>query len=352
MTPVELALQIKEFARQLGFQLAGFTTPALPPHFNAYQRWLDENLHAGMAYLARPDAIVKRGDPRKILPECESILVLGIPYTPPGQLAPPDSLLAGRVAAYAWGEDYHDSLPPRLQLIVDFIEEKMGRSIPNRYYTDTGPLLERDLAQRAGLGWIGKNTCLISPGHGSYFLLAEILLGLALPPDVPIQTDHCGSCTRCIEACPTSCIRPDRTLDAGRCISYLTIENKESIPEDLRLQVQNWVFGCDICQMVCPWNIRFAPYQQADSAFSPRPGIPYPDLAEACQLTPEDFNTRFKNSPLKRAKRRGYLRNVLTVLGGSHHPGAIPAVKTASREEDSLIREHAEWALRQLEETL
>jgi epoxyqueuosine reductase len=163
-----------------------------------------------------------------------------------------------RVASYARGEDYHDVLPARMQELVRFIEEQVGGPVGNRYYTDTGPILERDLAQQAGIGWIGKNTCLIHPKQGSYFFLSEILLDLELEPDPPFTTDHCGTCTRCITACPTQCILPDRTLDATRCISYLTIELKDDIPVELREKVGDWAFGCDVCQMVCPWN-RFAP---------------------------------------------------------------------------------------------
>ena len=178
-----------------------------------------------------------------------------------------------RVASYALGDDYHDIIPPRLKLIVEFIEEQLGHPVPNRYYTDTGPILERDLAQRAGLGWIGKNSMLINPKAGSTFFLAEILLGIELEPDEAIITDHCGTCTRCLTACPTQCILPNRTLDARRCISYLTIELKDDIPEELRPLMKDWIFGCDICQQVCPWN-QFS--SQADSAFEPK--IPLPVL--------------------------------------------------------------------------
>ena len=178
---------------------------------------------------------------------------------------PPKKPPAGRVAAYAWGDDYHDTLPKKLQELAAFIEEQAGQPVANRFYTDTGPLLERELAQRAGLGWIGKNTHLINPKAGSFFLLAEILLDLELEPDPPFTSDHCGTCTRCIQACPTGCILPNRTIDARRCLSYLTIELKDDIPADLRPTLGNWVFGCDLCQMVCPWN-RFATREVARSS--------------------------------------------------------------------------------------
>jgi epoxyqueuosine reductase len=285
-----------------------------------------------------------------ILPECRSVLVLGTPYSNPKTVLPSDEQPPhGRVAAYAWGNDYHLVLPERLQALVKFIEAQVGQPIPNRWYTDTGPILERELAMRAGLGWIGKNTCLINPQSGSYFLLAEIMLGLDLPLDQPFATDQCGSCTRCIEACPTGCILPDRTLDAWRCISYLTIENKAEIPTELRTLTGNWVFGCDICQMVCPWNLRFAP-ETGDPAFAPRPEIPSPTLAEELILTPQGFNQKFKNSPLKRAKRRGYLRNLAVAAGNSGKAELLPALEHAQKNDEALICEHARWAAGRIKE--
>jgi len=244
---VPLKQSILEEAHRLGFILAGVTTPDPPPHFPAFENWLTQGRHADMAWLASERSRARRADPKQILPECKSILVLATPYNsanrPPISAhqvienANPSAEMGGPqggIAAYALGEDYHLVLPPRLQTLVQFIETQVGGPVPNRAYTDTGPLLERDLAQRAGLGWIGKNTCLIHPRAGSYFLLAEILLGLDLDPDPPFPTDHCGTCTRCLDACPTDCILPDRSLDARRCISYLTIENKADIPAGLR----------------------------------------------------------------------------------------------------------------------
>jgi epoxyqueuosine reductase len=239
-----------------------------------------------------------------------------------------------------------------------YIEQQVGQPVPNRWYTDTGPILERDLAQRAGLGWIGKNTCLIHPRLGSYFLLAEVLLGLDLEPDPPFLPDLCGTCTRCLEACPTSCILPDRTLDARRCISYLTIELKGPIPAELRPQMGEWVFGCDVCQEVCPWNQRFAVPEgeverQAVEVFTARPGVPHPSLAAELALAPEEFNRKFKGSPVKRAKRRGYLRNAAVALGnalaGQPDPGATAALREALLgDPEPLVRAHAAWALGRL----
>jgi epoxyqueuosine reductase len=223
----------------------------------------------------------------------------------------------------------------------------VGHPVPNRWYTDTGPLLERELAQRAGLGWIGKNTCLIHPGLGSYFLLSEILLGLELEPDEPFTAERCGSCTRCIQACPTGCILPDHTLDARRCISYLTIELKGSIPPELRSKIGGWVFGCDICQQVCPWN-RFA-IPTSDPAFTLHADLLGVDLSEELTLTPEAFNTKFRRSPIRRARRRGYMRNIAVVLGNNYDQGAVPAlVRALENDREALVRGHAAWALGQL----
>jgi epoxyqueuosine reductase len=342
-----LTQTIKAEAQRLGFSLVGVTTPDPPPHAAFYERWLAEGRHGSMGYLAEERARARRADPRRVMPECRSILVLGIPYNPPRPLEDEPGV-RGRVAAYAWGEDYHLILAEKLSALAAFIETEAGRPVQNRCYTDTGPILERDLAQRAGLGWIGKNSCLINPQKGSYFLLAEILLDLDLEPDPPFVTDHCGSCTRCLGACPTGCILPNRSLDARRCISYLTIELKDEIPADLREMIGEWVFGCDVCQQVCPWN-RFAA-ENGDPAFAPRQGLPQPNLAEELSLTPEAFNQKFKNSPVKRAKRRGYLRNVAVALGNSGDPAAAPALERALDDPEPLIRSHAAWALEKLKE--
>jgi epoxyqueuosine reductase len=204
------------------------------------------------------------------------------------------------------------------------------------------------MASRAGLGWIGKNTCLIDPHTGSYYLLGELFVNLALEPDAPFETDQCGSCHRCIEACPTDCILEDRAIDSRRCISYLTIENKGSIPLDLRPMLGNWVFGCDICQQVCPWNIRFARPEHA-TVLDPQLDNARPDLIAELRLSPQGFNRKFKHSPVRRAKRRGYLRNVAVALGNKKSPDAVPALLiTLQTEPEPLVRAHAAWALGQI----
>lgn len=343
-----LTQRIKAQAHTLGFTLVGVTTADPPAHLDVLEEWLAAGRHGEMGYLATEIARRRRADPRRILPECRSILVLGIPYDKPGDEPPAaEDRLQGRVAAYAWGEDYHEALKPRLQELVAFIEAEVGRAVPNRWYTDTGPILERELAQRAGLGWIGKNSMLIHPQHGSYYLLAEILLGIELDADDPVTADHCGTCTRCLEACPTACILPDRTLDARRCISYLTIELKSEIPTELRSGTGDWVFGCDVCQQVCPWNARFAA-PHGDPAFAPGAASARIDLGELLASTPQEFNRRFRLSPFKRPKRRGVLRNAAVALGNTGNAASLAILEKALQDSEPLVRGHAAWALGQI----
>lgn len=338
MSSNNLKQAIKEKARQLGFILAGVTSSEPLENFNIFQDWLNQNQHGEMKYLETERSQIRRKDPKQILPECKSILVLAIPYSP---INIENSEL--RIASYALGDDYHDVLPQKLKVIVEFIEEQLGEKIPNRYYTDSGPILERELAQRAGLGWIGKNSMLIHPQAGSTFFLAEILLGIELEPDEKFSTDHCGTCTRCITACPTNCILPNRTIDSNRCVSYLTIELKDEIPENIRNQMGNWIFGCDICQQVCPWN-RFA--QPADSAFETK--IPLPVLTSDLVLTSVEFNQRFKKSPVKRTKRRGFARNIAVAIGNQKNKKDIPVLQQALQDDESLIKTHVEWAIEKI----
>lgn len=343
---VELRQAIEDEAKRLGFHLFGVCAPMQPPHLGVFMRWLQAERQAEMEYLASPASKERRADPGKILPGCRSILVLGMHYPAPlPARSEKPAQLTGRIAAYAWGEDYHDLFLRRMQKLDAFIQVQVGDALQSRSYTDTGAILERDFAQLAGLGWIGKNTCLIHPRQGSFLLLAEILLTLDLPPDKPFTQDHCGSCTRCIEACPTGCIMPDRTLDSRRCISYLTIENKGPIPQDLRPLTGDWIFGCDICQQVCPWNQRFA-REYDGAAFNPRPENRAPDLLQELSLSQQEFSQKFKGSPIKRAKRRGYLRNVTVALGNLGSPEAVPALAQAlCADPEPLVRGHAAWAL-------
>jgi epoxyqueuosine reductase len=352
--PSSLKDAILTQAHELGFELVGVTGPEAPPHFKVFKAWLAEGRHGEMAYLESGRSRERRADPRRILPECRSILVLGMRYSIPQPCTTEDEAGQGRVASYAWGDDYHLVISERLHSLAAFIEAQYGQAVAHHWYTDTGPVLERDLAQRAGVGWIGKNTCLIHPRMGSYFLLGVILLGIELEPDEPFGADRCGSCSLCLQACPTKCILPDRTLDARRCISYLTIELKGAIPAEMRPKMGDWVFGCDICQQVCPWNQRFA-QPQTEPTFEPRLSLPCPDLIGELGLTAEDFNRKFKHNPVKRAKRRGYLRNVAVALANQ----AVAKPETATQavaalagvlesEPEALVRAHAAWGLGQI----
>lgn len=336
-------------ALRLGFTLFGTSPVVPPPHLSTYTQWIEAGLHAGMTYLSTERARDRRSNPGMIQPGALALLSAALPYPNPASIpdGPPGEAL-GRVAAYAWGRDYHDVIPPLLVELIRRLEAALGRPVASRAYTDTGPILERDFAQTAGLGWIGKNTCLISPQHGSYFLIGETFVDVKVEPVQPLVTDHCGTCRRCIEACPTGAILENRTIDSHRCISYQTIENKGPIAPDLRSGIGEWVFGCDICQMVCPWNLRFAG-SDFHPNLAPRPEIPRPVLRKELRLTPEAFNLKFRGSPIRRAKRRGYLRNIAVALGNAGDTSAVPDLThTLKNEPEPLVRAHAAWALGRL----
>lgn len=326
--------ELKAEAKRLGFLLAGITHPAAPAHFNIYAEWLAAGRHADMNYLAAERARTCRADPRALMPDVKSILVLAWSYSSPGTMQAD----GGIIAAYAHGEDYHNHIPPRLKSLAAWLQQKVGQPIKAYANTDTGPVLERDLAQRAGLGWIGKNTCLISPKVGSFFLLAELLLDFPLRPDAPFDADRCGSCQRCIQACPTGCILPNRTIDSRRCISYLTIENKGAIPPELRPKMGHHIFGCDICQQVCPWNSGCMPGEPA----------PRVDLSSELCMDAQTFNHKFRGSAVQRAKRRGYLRSTAVAAGNLRQAETLPAlVRALESDPEPLIRAHAAWAVGQ-----
>lgn len=339
---------IRAEAARLGFSLFGVTTPDPPATYPAFANWISQGRHGQMSYLSADRSLERRADPHQIMPEVHSIIVVGLRYPRPQDVPASERALHGRVAAYAWGKDYHDLLPPLLRQLAAKMAELAGAAVGIRAYTDTGPVLERDLASRAGLGWIGKNTCLINPKSGSFYLLGELFTSLGLEPDQPFAADMCGTCRRCIEACPTGCILPDRTMDAARCISYLTIENKGGIPAELRPQIGNWVFGCDVCQEVCPWNIRFADSVE-ECILEPQAENAHPGLVTEILLTQGEYNRRFNHSPISRAKRRGYLRNIALALGNSGSPEALPVLSEVLKSEpEPLVRAHAAWALGQI----
>lgn len=344
---------IRQRAVELGFDECRFTTAAPPASAAAFQRWLAQQHHGGMGWLERNAD--KRIDPQQVLTGTKSIVVLAASYATNGETggrrpgagplptAPPDPSQGGRglVARYACFADYHDVLGGRLEILAGFLQKLGGADTRSLTYVDTGPLLERDLAQRAGVGFVGKHTNLISRRLGNWFFLAEILTTLELVPDPPEQ-NRCGNCTRCIAACPTQAITAPFQLDARKCISYLTIELKGSIPVELRPAVGNRIFGCDDCLAACPWN-RFA---RAGQLMAPhaRVELGQPDLLEWLQLDAAGFKARFAGTPLLRTKRRGLLRNVCVALGNVGDVGALPALERAASDPEPLIAEHARWA--------
>jgi epoxyqueuosine reductase len=309
-----------------------------------------------MAYLARPDAVSSRLQPANLLPALRSILVVGINYhTVPLPSALRDDPSRAVIASYAWGADYHAVVKDKLERLGLLLEAEAGRPVAWRAYVDTGPVLERDLAARAGLGFIGNNTCLINSRLGSWLLLGELLLAIDLSPASSflgqLQSPAfraaqatCGRCTRCLEACPTGALVAPHVIDARRCISYLTIELKGPVPLELRPLLGNRIFGCDVCQAVCPWNGRFS-CPTAEPAFAPAGDVIAPRLLDLLALDEQAFARRFHDSPMRRAKRRGLLRSVLVALGNWADPNTAPFLIEALHDSEPLVRGHAAWAL-------
>lgn len=333
---------LKAEAQSLGFSLAGVAPILPPPHYPTYQKWIAEGKHGEMSYLATETARSRRADPHILYPSIQSMLVVALAYPAPPALEPAPAL-HGRIAAYALGEDYHRRMLRKLDLLAQWVAKILPGNPRSLSYSDTGAILEHDYAQLAGLGWIAKNTCLISPSLGSYFLLGELLLPVDAPPAEPYTADRCGSCTRCIQACPTGCIAADRTVDARRCISYLTIEHRGAIPPVLRPKLGAWIYGCDICQMVCPWNQHIKPSETDDSAPL------WVDLTAPVPDNEEAFYQQHRFSVIRRIKRSGWLRNHCIALGNSHLPQALPILEGYLKTEgDSIVREHANWAIAQI----
>jgi epoxyqueuosine reductase len=348
-----LEQRLKEQARALGFELAGIAPATAADGFDRLRAWLAEGCAGEMTYMHRHAEA--RRDPRSILPEVRSVVMVGMNYCPAstaeaarqpeaGPGGPP--ALTGTVARYARGADYHDVLRERLNALLAWVR----REVPGcrgRGVVDTAPLLERDFARRAGLGWFGKNTMLLNKRLGSYFFLGALLLDVALTPDPPQVAAHCGTCTACLNACPTDAFPAPGQLDARRCISYLTIELKGSVPEELRPGVGDWLFGCDVCQEVCPWNRKAPPGREP--ALAPRPDLEAVDLLELLSLSDEEFRQRFRGTALMRSKRRGLLRNAAIVLGNRGDARALPALRKALGDPEPLIREAAAWAIARVE---
>jgi epoxyqueuosine reductase len=349
---MSLTQRIKARALELGFDAVGVAGvadragAAAPPedagtsatqHFEA---WLATGFHGGMVWLSSERSRERRADPARILPGVRSIVCLALCHEPAGD-ATRDRRL-GRVARYAAGEDYHQVMRELLGALERFMVEELpgARTL---WYSDTGAILERSLAERAGLGWIGKHSGLIAPALGSYFLLGEVLVDRELDPDPALEREHCGTCTRCLAACPTGAIVAPYQVDARRCISYLTIEHRGAVPRELRPLLGDWIFGCDVCQEVCPWN-RFAPPARAARLHArAREGW---TLERFLGLDEQAFRALFATSPIRRARRGGFLRNVCVALGNRTDEGAVPALARAlAADPDPLLRAHAAWAL-------
>ncbi len=339
--------RLKQHALTLGFSRVGIARAAEADSFARYLAWLEQG-HAGeMDYLHKNAAA--RRHPASILTEVRSVVMVAMNYNPgSGGRELPDS--PAIVARYARsGNDYHDVLWERLDKLLAWTQEQVpgcrGRSV-----VDTAPLLERDFARRAGLGWIGKNTMLLDKHLGSYFFLGALLLDLDLTPDAPHVASHCGTCTACLDACPTAAFPEPGVLDARKCISYLTIELKGPIPEEQRADIGNWLFGCDVCQEVCPWN-RDAPVT-SDPVFEARIDIDPANPVELLSLSEEEFRQRYRHTALWRAKRRGVLRNAAVVLGNIGNASALPILRQTLNDAEPVIQEAVEWAIRQICERL
>lgn len=337
---LDLKQRLLSFASEIGFDSCRIADCGSAPHADEFRNWLDEGGHGEMSYMERGEE--KRCDPQKVLPGARSIVVLALNYFQGNPQADDKPAAAGRIARYAWGDDYHDLIANKLDKIDEFLRAFGGQQ---KYYVDTGPVLERDYAAQAGIGWHGKSTMLIDERLGTWFFLAEVLTTLELPADEPVP-DRCGTCERCIKACPTGAITAPHRLDARRCISYLTIELKGSIPLDLRPLIGDRIFGCDDCLEACPWN-RFAQVSR-EAAFFARPSTMGVPLRDYLSLSDDGFRMLFRNSPIKRIKRRGFLRNVCVALGNVGDPSDLAALQGATADPEPLIAEHAKWAIHRI----
>jgi len=338
-----LSAWIKEEAQRLGFALVGISPVKMAPHEESFARWLRKGLGGELGYLKRTEEL--RRDPTKLVPWAVSVVSVGMNYYTPLPRPEAEEGANGWISRYAWGDDYHELVKERLDSLLDKIREICPEPVEGKAFVDSGPVLEREIAGVAGIGWIGKNTHLISPQRGSWFFLGELFLSIELACDRPIR-DRCGKCDLCLKACPTGAFVGPYILDARRCISYLTIELKGAIPKHLRPLMGNHIFGCDICQEVCPYNVKVI--ETGEDAFSPREGLYAPQLIPLLSLTEEEFRRRFRGSPILRAKRRGFLRNVAVALGNLKSREAVPALIRALENDDPLVRRHVAWALGQI----
>lgn len=338
MTPDSLTAALKEESARLGFDLSGAVAAVTPPGIERFERWLADGFAGRMYYMA--DRAESYRHPRHILDGVRSVLMLATCYRTVEPTEPAAG--QGRVSCYAWGADYHEVIRRRLHSLADF-HRRLVPDAEVRGIVDTAPLLEREFAQLAGLGWIGKNTLLVNRQFGSWIFLAALLSTEELQYDEPLGTDYCGSCRACIDACPTGALSEPYRLDARRCISYLTIELQDSIPTELRKPVGDRLFGCDVCQSVCPWNSRAATTDEVN--FRPLEGMNPVELAELFELDEAAFRKRFRHTPLWRARQCGILRNAAIVLGNRPHEAAVPALKRGLQYDEPAVRSACAWAL-------
>lgn len=339
-----LTLRLKEQAQTLGFQLVGVAPAVQAPGWQRFQDWLHKGYAAEMKYLQQ--GATARGSLDSILPGCRSIMMMGISYHQPQLRNEKTPINHGRVATYALGDDYHPLLWAKLNQLSAWLSKELPGSV-SRGVVDTAPLLERDYARLAGLGWFGKNTMLINKHIGSCLLLSALLTTIDLELDQPHLSSHCGTCSACLDACPTQAFPEPGVLDASKCISYFTIEKRGSIPVEYRDKLGEWVFGCDICQDVCPWNRKAPKGQEAGLLSSSwhHSDEGTVDLVKLLMLEELELRCNFRGTALWRAKRQGLLRNACLILGNRGDCSAIPALQKAMKDEDEVIRESAKWAL-------
>ena len=341
LPPLSLTARLKDEARRLGFDLVGVAPAVVPPGYGRYLAWLEQGREAGMAYLRRQAEA--RSHPRHVLEGARSVVVVGMIYGE--KQSTPLGPTEGKVARYARGGDYHDVLWRRLETLLAWLQTAHP-GVVGRAVCDTAPLLERDFARMAGLGWIGKNTCLIDRKAGSFTVLGALLVDVELHYDAPHQNDHCGTCTRCLDACPTDAFDGPYQLDARRCLSYWTIEHKGPIPDAVAGSMDAWIFGCDICQDVCPWNRKASGGREP--ALAPRSGWVQPDLVEWLASDPAAFAKSLKGTALSRAKRSGLLRNAALILGARREISAVRILIDRLRDADPVVRGASAWALGQI----
>ncbi len=335
-----LKIALASLAEEQGFSLFG-VAPAVPaPNGVAYLRWLDAGCEAEMAWMRRTPE--KRLDVRQVLPGIRSVIVLGLSYWQ-GTNLPGIAERRGRIARYAWGKDYHEIVLEKLKPLEKLLESAGGTQ---KVYVDTGPVLERDYGSLAGLGWQGKSSMLVSRSCGTWFFLSEILTTVELEPSVP-EKFHCGKCERCIAACPSGAIVSPGVVDSRKCLSYWTIEHKGSIPLDIRPLLENWIYGCDLCQEACPWN-RFATASREEK-FRPKDAV-FLRLRDYLRLDDRGFREAFRDSPILRIKRSRFFRNVCVALGNTGNEKDLDALELVASETDPLIKEHASWAIARIRE--